>query len=1064
MSDDDIDEDDLPTVQSGVDKHDRAQFTLQALMSNGEGEIVLVQIQNDVFATVNEKGKLTVTTPDGKQPYTRTYPQQPQQLFLDPTGNHLLVSFMNGDLEYVNLVYRKHDKIALSSSVSTQLLSSVPLLGGVAPSSLPATAFVVTAVGWDHTNTAVSTTGTILCGSREGTLYELRVEVASDGGKPQAAVKPLVTGGEWAFTEPIRGIAVERFPALRKVVVLVSSARRLLRWSGDWTPTAPGAPGASLKSVLDAPNRPLETSKPASGELSNNGAISVYRSNLASPAVSFAWNSSIGIYHGLFANNRDAVEPTTLSLIPFGHGLDPQGPFAVTPLDVTLTPYHMVLTYIDKVVLLLAPAGLPWVSNKASVGGAGGSSGFGPSASSSSLSTQGGTRTRGQSMLPTRTMTMPRGSAAGAQAREAPLTAADFNDRQRYAMTFGRRGTGRCGLHDVAKRKTFAACSGFIFEVEARHEHRSAWRVFLERALDTKEDPAMRERCFAAATKLTERFAKNKTSLVRWCRGIFYSETSRFSQATDHFAQCDRFEAIFDFLSRTASRNTLIDYLEKRLLYVERELDAKNQPRNAQIACLEVVTLQLHLERYAAADSENDVKRNECFAKLKFFLLSRTAHINAVNLPAFYNVFHRLLAAHGRTEALLTFAEAMKKYRFTVAHHINRKEYKRACETLKNTCQTPPYASIWYEFAPRLVQHVPCALFEGFESCLVKEGRQFRSFLRPESLIPAFVSYNVRDNEDEFKAGEHLTLDYLQSVLGANSLPVVWNYYMSLCLKHDPKSLEKALQRADACYTQEFVLRKCLDSDDPLALKCCVYLYKQMGLIEEAVRIAVSANEVETAKRLVREGTLDAATKKKLWRQIAELVAEKNEDPKAVLDVVKESSGYLLLEDVLGVLAKQNTVLGIIKEAICANLDDYSERIKLLEEQMQEATSTAQEIKQDENRLMNQFGYITASQRCDLCGRPLLQNLGAAPFLLFPSCAHAFHEHCIDHLYAAADRERITLVAHELGLDDAEASGAQFAALIRDADCPTCGEFAIAQIADPYFDERDTEADMWSVT
>jgi hypothetical protein len=138
---------------------------------------------------------------------------------------------------------------------------------------------------------------------------------------------------------------VKRFPALRKVVVLLSSARRLLRWSGDWTPTAPGAIGASLKSVLDAPTRPLETSTPASGELSNNSAISVYRSNLASTAVSFAWNSSLGICHGLFANNRHAVEPTTLSLIPFGHGLDPQGPFAVTPLDVTLTPYHMVLTY-----------------------------------------------------------------------------------------------------------------------------------------------------------------------------------------------------------------------------------------------------------------------------------------------------------------------------------------------------------------------------------------------------------------------------------------------------------------------------------------------------------------------------------------------------------------------------------------------------------------------------------------------------------------------------------------------------------------------------------------------
>jgi hypothetical protein len=232
----------------------------------GEGEIVLVQIQNDVFATVNEKGKLTVTSPDGKHPYTRTYPQQLPAAVPRPYGQSSARQLHERRSRVREPCVPQARQIALSSSVSALCRCSAVSLRPAyppPPSSTPAQERRLDTdsprrnrcITEERARCSQSTTGDIKAGQRRA------VEQRRDLGLP---FEPRV-------------------------------ARSFLR-------------------------------------------LELLRRQLS----------------GLFSNNRDAVEPTALSLIPFGHRSRPAGPVGDDASRRDAHTYHMVLTYIDKVVLLLA--------------------------------------------------------------------------------------------------------------------------------------------------------------------------------------------------------------------------------------------------------------------------------------------------------------------------------------------------------------------------------------------------------------------------------------------------------------------------------------------------------------------------------------------------------------------------------------------------------------------------------------------------------------------------------------------------------------------------------------
>jgi hypothetical protein len=57
------------------------------------------------------------------------------------------------------------------------------------------------------------------------------------------------------------------------------------------------------------------------------------------------------------------------------------------------------------------------------------------------------------------------------------------------------------------------------------------------------------------------------------------------------------------------------------------------------------------------------------------------------------------------------------------------------------------------------------------------------------------------------------------------------------------------------------------------------------------------------------------------------------------------------------------------KDEICDSLDHYNDHIEKLKEEMDEYTQNANLIRKDITQLRNRFGFVGASQKCDLCAQ-----------------------------------------------------------------------------------------------
>lgn len=83
-------------------------------------------------------------------------------------------------------------------------------------------------------------------------------------------------------------------------------------------------------------------------------------------------------------------------------------------------------------------------------------------------------------------------------------------------------------------------------------------------------------------------------------------------------------------------------------------------------------------------------------------------------------------------------------------------------------------------------------------------------------------------------------------------------------------------------------------------------------------------------------------------------------------------------------------VIDDFKEEICSALEGYSAHIEALKAEMDEATRSAETIKQDIKNLQNRFVTLESTEKCSICGMALLTR----QFYVFP-CQHAFHADCL---------------------------------------------------------------------
>ncbi|KAK8969414.1 hypothetical protein KSP40_PGU010128 [Platanthera guangdongensis] len=451
----------------------------------------------------------------------------------------------------------------------------------------------------------------------------------------------------------------------------------------------------------------------------------------------------------------------------------------------------------------------------------------------------------------------------------------------------------------------------------------------------------------------------------------------------------------------------------------------------------------------------------------------------------------KLLESYGRVEELVFFAALKEQYEIVIHHYIQQGETKKALEVL----QRPNISvDLQYKFAPDLIM---LDAYETVESWMTTDK------LNPRKLIPAMMRYA---SEPHAKNETHEVIKYLEYSIHHlhNEDPGVHNLLLSLYAKQeDDSALLRFLQckfgkgRVDGLeffYDPKYALRLCLKEK---RMRACVHIYSMMCMHEEAVALALQVNTFLVKVEAQIEDDEDQDLRKKLWLMVAKHVIQlekgvKRENIRKAIAFLKETDGLLKIEDILPFFP-DFALIDDFKEAICSSLEDYNMQIKILKEEMDDATHGADNIRSDITALAQRYAVVERDEECGVCKRKILSAGGAhqvgrgympigpmAPFYVFP-CGHSFHAQCliahVTQCTTQSQAEHILEIQKQLSLlggkvtkdagnranDDSvttTVSANKLRSKLDDAvasECPFCGELMIREISKPFISQEESE-------
>ena len=271
----------------------------------------------------------------------------------------------------------------------------------------------------------------------------------------------------------------------------------------------------------------------------------------------------------------------------------------------------------------------------------------------------------------------------------------------------------------------------------------------------------------------------------------------------------------------------------------------------------------------------------------------------------------------------------------------------------------------------------------------------------------------------------------------------------------------------------KYALRLCCEKPD--MHKESVYLFCVLGQLEEAITIALELLTVDDAiKCLEFAKDENDDKKKKLYLMIAEHVIKEHNDIKKAMSFLEQNChGLVKIEDILPFFPDFVTI-DHFKGAICDSLQEYSEHIQTLKDEMEEAYSTAEKIREDMQNQKKKYAFVRATDKCCMCNNYLM----AKPFHLFINCGHKFHTDCliqalIPHLsqgrirrieelrqelvsMKSADADVQSIDSRSLKMSRKDTIRAELDELIA-SECIHCGDIMIKLIDKPFIEPEDFE-------
>ncbi|CAC9499302.1 Pep3/Vps18/deep orange family/Region in Clathrin and VPS/Vacuolar sorting protein 39 domain 2 [Leishmania donovani] len=1061
-------------------------------LSDSQDAIEDADCQGGVLAVLRRSGRLEVRDAEEDRVLLRTVVRNPHKVFVHPQGTYVVVTASDGEVSVQNTFDAR--MCATAQLQATDVLGTVVqgsqdvVVGecvgwlpqdsyGVAPADYPeaSAARAISASTTQGSSTAGAAEWSYLMGVNKGSaIFALHVWVSSSSPnrlKMRAVLAwSLPSPASCAF--PIRSIAFAATGA-GGCVLLISTAINLHEAHSS-SIAAPAPLFHALRSgtvKLRTQTVPLYAGS-ASAPVAN-GRVLLYRGSYAAAPQSYVWNSAAGVVHGLFDRDvstdmvdenerllfRTSSVPETsvpsvgeagarvneqsFSLAKVADSTDAAGagvdraalPPSAVPIAVAPTAFHMIVLYPQRCIVLHQPPGASWRS-PADCGGA------------------------------VERFTPPLPAEVAQRIRFDPFRASPPPSSE------------LCGvIHDAEARRFFLFSRTHLWEVLIEDEAHQQWRLFLERGRDAQVPLAVRKRYMDAACRLAF-YSDTQRNLCLFHCGQFFLDCGATRHAIAQFAKCDWFEDIYALLTTYRNTNVRTAFVEARFQFLLSHL-ASLDDWAPQLTSMFVILMLAKLDQIArtapaSAAAEADFHK---------FLLSTVEQCGVfLKEKAVYELVLRLLEEQGRPESALIFAKAMQHTRYVVASHIVQQQFDEAVKALGACHGSVARLQPWYEFTSVLIQHRPVALTTALLRALTKEARAGRVLpLQMERLMPSFVRYDVSMNEVADNT-EHQVVVLLDQCIHRYdcSSGAVHNYYVRLLAQtHDAVRLDDFISTSLFVDTG-YALRMCLKHGCTTA---AVALYKHMHLYRDAVTTALYApherrnggsgsadEDASVAARsedkdvlpglVAAEDTLRGLVGKvgndelrQLWMLTAEQ-ALASHNVAAALAVVQESGGVLRTEDVLRKIEDVN-LIDDFRDVICEYFDAYADQKRQLSRTQDEVYQTAEDVKKDLRQAREQFGYITASQRCPLCHRTLLQS--STPYFVYPNCGHVVHEACaVSRLESMGGLERFLadegIAPHVLdGISDVHQLAQQ--------DCVLCGEAVVVEVDIPLF-RKDASWDL----
>jgi len=609
-----------------------------------------------------------------------------------------------------------------------------------------------------------------------------------------------------------------------------------------------------------------------------------------------------------------------------------------------------------------------------------------------------------------------------------------------YDGTYG----GLVGLaHDQVKNIYWAFTEYAVYKYQVVNETRHVWRVYLEQG---QFNLAMRH--------CGDQQAAMDLILTKQAEQLF--SEGRWVESAMHYAKtkCSFEEVTLKFMD-LEEKNALKNYLKKKL-------ETLKWSEKTQITLIVIWLIEIYQNKlgHLRENGDNSEETRAEFRNMEeeFLALLRQQRVEEC-IKNNKEVVYSLLGSHGDKRSLVYLAQVLRDTERVVQYNLRNKQYQAVLSIL--TAEADP--EMFYSYCPLLLQSLPKETVD----TLVLMGK----LLSPSRLLPALL---VSQSTDPGVAS-HSTryLEHAVTVLGCKEQPV-HNLLVSLYIHHNKDKVLPYLTSSTQlnCDTK-YALKLCVEAG---MVREAVYLYTVLGQHDQAVELALTLDSELAASCAAGNqagGPLGEELTRKLWLKVAKHVVQEKNDIKQAMEFLKECPS-VKIEDILPFFPDFVTI-DHFKDAICDSLQQYSEHIHHLKEDMAEASRSAGVIRDEIVAAKADHHHVRASDRCSTCCDLLISR----PFYLF-SCSHKLHTDCLaevilPHLPQPRQRKLLELQAQVESLarekDNAsldsrsampsrlEQAQAELDDLIA-SECVFCGDIMVRNIDKPFIEDQEFDKVM----